>query len=146
LSQKQTAKRALEILSSGKDNFRVLTRRERNILMLAFAENNKVLYGNAYDLVKCPEKVDFSKIDEVRKAMKSIIVYEVKSTNRVNMKQDFSGYFFDLTTAELLVSQSLKEQYMFAFVNTTTREHVQMTIRDILGRAKNIYPKWAITL
>jgi hypothetical protein len=146
VSQKQTAKLALEILSSGKNGFRVLTETQRKNLMLAFAEKGKVLYGNAYDLVKCPENVDFYKIEEIRKALKSIIVYEVKSTNRTNVKGDFSGYFFALTTAELLVSQSLKAQYKFAFVNTITGKHIEMTTRQILARARNIYPTWSITL
>ena len=35
----------------------------------------------------------------------------------------FGGYFFSLSTAELLVAQNLGNRYRFAFVNTRTRKH-----------------------
>jgi hypothetical protein len=60
------------------------------------------------------------------------------------MKKDFSGYFFDLTTAELLVAQSLKNYFKFAFVNTVTKEYMEMTLNQVFAKSKGIYPKWAI--
>jgi len=60
-------------------------------------------------------------------------------------KPDFGGYFFDLTTAELLVAQSLGKRYRFAFVNTLTQTWIDMSVNDIFARARRIYPKWAIT-
>ena len=59
-------------------------------------------------------------------------------------KADFGGYFFDLTTAELLVAQSLGDRYRFAFVNTISKTWIDMSLNDIFARARKIYPKWAI--
>ena len=60
------------------------------------------------------------------------------------MASDFSKYFFDLTTAELLVAQSLKKYFKFIFVNTVTEQYVEYSLSEIFAKAKGIYPKWAI--
>lgn len=85
-------------------------------------------------------------MEDIRCNLDSITVYEVKSTNKENMPQDFSGYFFDLTTSELLVSQSLGSHFKFVFVNTVNGLCKETDIRGLLSSAKKIYPKWAIPL
>lgn len=111
--------------------------------MVAFAQRGMVLYGQAYDAVKCRKKIDFSDISDIANKLDSITVYEIKSTNR-KMSKDFKNYFFDLTTAELLVAQSLKNKFKFAFVNTTTGTFLELTLNQVFAKAKSIYPKWAI--
>lgn len=111
--------------------------------MVAFAQRGMVLYGQAYDVVKCKKKIDFSDVSDISNKLDSITVYEIKSTNR-EMSKDFVNYFFDLTTAELLVAQSLKDKFRFAFVNTTTNTFLELTLNQVFAKAKNIYPKWAI--
>jgi hypothetical protein len=65
--------------------------------------------------------------------------------NKTATKADFGGCFFDLTTAELLVAQSLGNRYRFAFVNTLSRDWIDMTLKETFSRARKIYPKWAIS-
>jgi hypothetical protein len=60
------------------------------------------------------------------------------------LPSDFSSYFFALTAAELLVAQSLKTQFKFVFVNTGSREHLEMDLNQIFARARGIYPTWSI--
>ena len=146
MSQKQTAHRATEILCNKKRGFRELFATERTNLAAAFARKNKVVYGKAFDLVKCKKVINFQDENDISDNLDLITVYEVKSTNQKNMPKDFAGYFFDLTTAELLVAQSLGDQYKFAFVNTITGNFMELTITRVYARAKKIYPKWAITL
>ena len=43
------------------------------------------------------------------------------------------------------MAQSLGEQYRFAFVNTITKAHVELTLNELFARARKIYPKWAVT-
>jgi hypothetical protein len=43
-----------------------------------------------------------------------------------------------------LVAQSLKKHFRFVFVNTATREHLELDLADIFSRAKAIYPGWSI--
>lgn len=62
------------------------------------------------------------------------------------MPDDFDGYFFSLSTAELLVAQSLGEQFRFAFVNTSSGHVSDRTLRRILQQTKSIYPSWNIRL
>jgi hypothetical protein len=146
VSQKQTAQKAVDILCSKGIGFRNLSGIERTNLAAAFARENKVVYGKAFDLIRCMKKLDLTNEMEIRNNLNSITVYEVKSTNRKNMPDNFEGYFFDLTTAELLVAQSLGNQYKFAFINTETGKFMELTINEVYARAKKIYPKWAITL
>jgi hypothetical protein len=76
--------------------------------------------------------------------MDAITIYEIKSTNRTKMGPDFKGYFFNLTTAELLVAQSLGTQFRFAFVNILTEDYADLSLNELFGKAKAIYPAWHI--
>ncbi len=95
----------------------------------------RVLYGAAFDLVRLSRSVDLSDPADIAQSMEAITVYEIKSTNRKNMKPDLKGYFFNITAAELLVSQSLGQQFRFAFVNTVT---------EIFARSRAVYPAFHI--
>jgi hypothetical protein len=87
--------------------------------------------------------VDLDDLAVVEKHLAQITVFEIKST-RKKLRSDFSGYFFGLTAAEVLVAQSLKKQFGFVLVNTGTREHLEISLSEIFARAKGIYPTWSI--
>lgn len=87
---------------------------------MAFAGQGSVVYGEAFDVVRVlpGTAVDFNDLGSVVRNIDNLVLYEVKSTKR-NLPADFAGYFFSLSTAELLVAQSVGErQFRFAFVNT----------------------------
>jgi len=69
----------------------------------------------------------------------------VKSSGKENVGSDFSGYFFGLTTAELLVAQNLGDKYRFIFVNTLTSQYMELKLNEIFAKAKGIYPQWSIS-
>jgi hypothetical protein len=140
-NRQQTAKKAARILED--DGFKVPTKKQKRALLVAFAEQNMVIYGNAFDILKVAGKVDLDSTEEIKGKLGQITLYEIKSTNR-KIKEDFSGYFFALTTAELLVAQNLKDQYRFAFVNVTTGKYVEMRLTEVFAKAKGIYPTWSI--
>ena len=144
MSSKQTANNALQILVKANKGFHLVSKNERMVLLVAFARNNKVLYGQAYDLIKCKKKINYENEKEVFDNLKHITIYEIKSTNRKEMAKDFKNYFFDLTTAELLVAQSLGKQFKFAFVNTTTKQFIELSIDEVFAKSKKLYPKMAI--
>jgi hypothetical protein len=70
-------------------------------------------------------------------------VFEIKSS-RKKLRPDFSGFFFALTGAEVLVAQSLRKQFTFVLVNTGTGDHIEISLSGIFSRAKGIYPTWSI--
>jgi hypothetical protein len=143
--EKQTAKQAVQILIESNSGFIEPTKAQRRALGVAFAMSGKVLYGAAFDVVRLSRPVDLSDPALIGAAVDAITVFEIKSTNKSSVREDFGGYFFDLTTAELLVAQSLGDHYRFAFVNTITRAHVELSLQQLFGRARKIYPKWAVT-
>lgn len=145
MNEKQTAKLAEKILLKKNKSFKLLSKQEKTNLAITLARKNMVIYGNAYDIVKSTKEVDFTDENEILKNLNDIIIYEIKSTNRKDMKKDFQGYFFDLTAAELLVAQSLKTHFKFVFVNTITEDTIELTVNQVFAKAKRIYPKWAIT-
>jgi hypothetical protein len=142
-SGQKTAKAGAAILVAKKAGFIIPTGNQRQNLLVAFAKKGKVVYGKAFDVVKFSGSVDLNDLAEVEKHLAQIRVFEIKST-RKKLRPDFSGYFFGLTAAEVLVAQSLKKQFGFVLVNTGTREHIEMTLPEIFARAKGIYPTWSI--
>jgi hypothetical protein len=94
--------------------------------------------------VKVPRDLDLTNIALVKRRLSEIIIYEVKST-RKPLKADFGSFFFALSAAELLVAQGLKEQFRFAFVNTVTGAHMDLTLREVFARARGIYATWSIS-
>jgi hypothetical protein len=142
-SRHQTAKLAAQILTRKDAGFVVPTRKQKKDLLVAFAKQNLVIYGNAFDMLKLARPFSLNELSEIESNLGSITLYEIKSTNRP-IGPDFRGYFFALTTAELLVAQNLKDRYRFVFVNTTTEEFIELTLTEVFGRAKGIYPTWSI--
>jgi hypothetical protein len=145
-NNKKTASKAVKILTSLNNGFHEPNQTERINLLVAFAKKNKVLYGKAFDVVKVSggKSINLEILSEVEENLKHIIVCEIKSTNKKEIGKDFKRYFFGLTTAELLVAQSLRNQFQFVFVNINTEEFIEMTLKEIFGKAKGIYPVWSI--
>ncbi|WP_156041536.1 hypothetical protein [Chondromyces apiculatus] len=111
---------------------------------MAFAQCDYVLYGKAFDIIKVSGDVDLESTDDIRNHLDRVTIYEIKSTSKEKVTADFRGYFFSLSTAELLVAQTLGDRYRFAFVNTRTRTHVDLALREVMARARGIYPTWSI--
>lgn len=139
----KTANAAAAILVAKKSGFIIPSGKQRQNLLVAFAKKGKVVYGKAFDVIKLSGSVDLDDLAEVERHLARITVFEIKSTRR-RLRSNFSGYFFGLTAAEVLVAQSLKRQFGFVLVNTGSREHVEMSLSDIFARAKGIYPTWSI--
>ena len=142
-SGQATAKKAASILVANGTGFLIPTARQRQNLLVAFAKQGKVVYGKAFDVIKLTGSVDLDEPEKVEAQIANITVFEIKST-RKSLAPDFSGYFFALTAAEVLVAQSLKSQFRFALVNTVTGAHLEMTLAEIFARAKGIYPTWSV--
>lgn len=143
-SRNQTAKKATTILIEKNIGFSVPTAKQKRNLLMAFAGKNKVIYGKAFDAVRSKAVINFDNVEDVKKNLDKLTLYEIKSTNKSVVTTNWDKYFFSLSTAELLVAQNLKNQYKFAFVNTLTKEYVELTLAEIFAKAKGIYPTWSI--
>ena len=142
-SRNQTAKRAVQILLATKKGFVLPSAQQKKRLQVEFMKRNLVLYGNAFDVLKVVGKVNLDDAAEIERNLDRITVCEIKSTGRI-LPADFKGYFFALTTAELLVAQSLKQRFKFIFVNTVAGKYMELTLQELFGRARGIYPTWSI--
>ena len=140
----RTARRAVEILLGHDPTYRLPTAAERQALLIGFAQHGKALIGAAYDVVRLAEPLDLTDAVAVAGNISAITICEVKSTNRAKLKADLAGYFFNVTAAEQLTAQALGDRYRFVFVNTLTAEHQEMSLPQVLGRARAIYPAWHI--
>jgi hypothetical protein len=143
-SGQATAKKAAAILVSKNAGFIVPTAKQRQNVLVAFAKVGKVVYGKAFDVLKLSDQVNLDDVGDIERRLGSITVFEVKSS-RKKLRADFSGYFFALTAAEVLVAQSLKKQFKFVLVNTGTGDYLEMSLAEIFSRAKGIYPTWSIS-
>jgi hypothetical protein len=149
---KQTAERAKRWLietRSARGYRGVSDRGERVRIAQAFAARNKVVYGQAFDLVRVQPgaDVEFGDLTALTQAVQDnrIILIEVKATKKVRGPH-FREHFFSISTAELLVAQSLGDLYRFAFVNESQSECFEVSLRQIYARTKAIYPTWSIRL
>jgi hypothetical protein len=149
---KQTAEAARRWLieaKAGRGYRAVSDRGERVRIAQAFAARNKVVYGQAFDLVRVQPgaDVDFGDLTALSQAIEHnrIILIEVKATKKARGAH-FREHFFSISTAELLVAQSLGDLYRFAFVNTSQEECFEVSLRQIYARTKAIYPTWSIRL
>jgi len=142
-SRNQTAKRAARILLRSDPGFVVPTARQKGLLLVEFARRNLVVYGRAFDLVKLAKAVDLDDAADISRNFDNIVLCEIKSSGR-RLPADFKGYFFALTTAELLVAQNLKQRFKFVLVNVATSSHLELTLRELFARARGIYPTWSI--
>ncbi len=113
---------------------------------MAFAAEEKILYGKAFDALRVPDglDVDLDDLESVEANLDQLVLYEIKSTNRKNLGDDFRGYFFALTAAELLVAQSLGEQFRFLLIHTLTGDRLELTRQALFQKARAIYPSWSV--
>jgi hypothetical protein len=142
-SRNQTAKRAALILLRSNSGFVIPTARQKRLLLVEFARRNLIVYGKAFDVVKLSGTVDLNDPIDIERNIDSILICEIKSTNR-RLPKDFKGYFFALTTAELLVAQNLKKRFRFILVNTATGVYTELSLQELFGRARGIYPTWSV--
>lgn len=139
-----TAGKAARLLVEKKLGYLVLTAKQKKNLVVAFAKQDMVVYGKAFDVVRLAEPVNLDSLEDVEANLSKILVCEIKST-RKEVSADFRGYFFALTAAEVLVAQSLKTQFRFIFVNTVSGAHMELKLNDIFAKARGIYPTWSIS-
>jgi hypothetical protein len=144
-SGQKTAAQAVGILVALGQGFHQPTKSQRRNLSVVMAEDGRVIYGDAFDVVKLPLGVDADDMAALRAVVRELVFYEVKSTNKGTVKADWSGYFFSLSTAELLSAQALKERFRFAFVNVLTKKVEERTLGEVFARARAVYPTWSIS-
>lgn len=142
-SNKLTASAARDFLCHKDPCFRALTGPQKLRLVVEFAKRGVVVYGQAFDLVHCDPTANFDDSKAIEKALREIRLYEVKSSSRT-LKPGFADYFFSFSTAELLVAQSLGDNFRFAFVNINSGEMLDLSLREVFARARAIYPSWSI--
>lgn len=85
----RTAKIAAEILRES--GFVIPAAAQREAILIAFVRAGYVIYGKAFDVVKCSGPVDLTSSDEVLKNIDRVTLFEVKSTNKPTVKPSFRG-------------------------------------------------------
>lgn len=142
-SRNQTAKKAVQVLLRSDSAYVMPTAKQKRLLLVEFARQNFVVYGKAFDVVKLAGAVNLDDAAEIERNLNKIVLCEIKSSSR-KLPEDFRGYFFALTTAELLVAQNLKKRFKFILVNTATGSYIELTLQELFRRARGIYPTWSI--
>jgi hypothetical protein len=139
-----TAAIAARMLVAKDLGYVIPTPRQKKNLVVAFAKKDKIVYGKAFDVLHMKRLVNLDSLSEVESRLDDVLVCEIKSTNQ-KLPDDFRGYFFALTAAEVLVAQSLKQRFRFIFVNITTGKHLELPLNEVFAKARGIYPTWSIS-
>jgi hypothetical protein len=120
-----------------------MTARQKSNVVVELARRGRVVYGQAFDLVHCDPGADLDDEADVARILPTLRLYEVKSSSRT-LKPGFADYFFSFSTAELLVAQSLGDNFRFAFVNIYSGETLDLSLREVFAKARAIYPSWSV--
>ena len=139
-----TAGKAALLLASKGLGYLVPTAKQKKNLVVAFAKRDMIVYGKAFDVIRLSAPVNLDSLEDVEANLKQVLVCEIKSTKK-DVGEDFRGYFFGLTAAEVLVAQSLKNQFRFIFVNTVTGNFLELMLNEVFAKARGIYPTWSIS-
>lgn len=139
-----TAKKAAQLLAEKNLGYVIPTARQKRNLVVACAKRDFIVYGKAFDVLRLTGEVNLDSLEEVETKLSQIVICEIKSTKQ-KFDPDFRGYFFGLTAAEVLVAQSLKDQFRFLFVNTVTGSFLELKLNEIFAKARGIYPTWSIS-
>ena len=139
-----TAKKAAQFLAEKNLGYVVPTALQKRNLVVACAKQELIVYGKAFDVLRLTGDVNLDSPKEVEAKLAQIVFCEIKSTKQ-NFTDDFRGYFFGLTAAEVLVAQSLKDQFRFIFVNTITGGFLELKLNEVFAKARGIYPTWSIS-
>ncbi len=139
-----TARRAAEILVRKDLGYVIPTGKQKKNLAVAFVKRDMIVYGKAFDIVRLSAPVDLDHIEEIERHLENVTLCEIKSTAK-GARSNFEGHFFSLSGAEVLVSQSLKTQFKFVFVNINTGDHLELSLSRMFARAKGIYSGWSIS-
>lgn len=135
---------AKEILCRLDPRYRIPTSSQRRALMASFAERGIALIASAFDAVRLDVEVDLDDPSEITAKADSITIIEIKSTSQEKIGSDLSGYFFNITSTELHIAQSLGERHRFVFINTARGEWQELSIHQVLAKTKAIYPAFHI--
>lgn len=143
-SGSKTASKAAKLLADKGVGYVVPTAKQKKNLVVACVKQEKIVYGKAFDVVRLTGKVDLDSLEDVEAKLAQILFCEIKSTKQ-DFDDEFRGYFFGISAAEVLVAQNLKEQFRFIFVNTITGAHLELKLNEVFARARGIYPTWSIS-
>jgi hypothetical protein len=139
-----TAKKAAVLLAEKGIGYVVPTAQQKRNLVIACAKRDLIVYGKAFDVLRLTGQVNLDSQEEIEAKFSQIVICEIKSTKK-NFGEDFRGYFFGLTAAEVLVAQSLKDQFRFIFVNNVTGNFLELKLPEVFAKARGIYPTWSIS-
>ena len=139
-----TAGKAARLVVSKNLGYLIPTAKQKKNVVVAFAKKDRIVYGQAFDVIRLTEPVDLDLFDEVEQNLNKILLCEIKSSKQ-DFPADFRGYFFALTAAEVLVAQNLKDQYRFLLVNTVSGALLELKLNEVFARARGIYPTWSIS-
>jgi hypothetical protein len=122
-----------KILEEKGIGFFIPTPSQRLSLLTECVKRGYASYSSAFDILKITKQGLKPANWNPQADFDAVQICEIKSTNR-NLGTDWSGYFFSLSTAELLIAQSLQDKFRFVFVNTTTKEHLELGLTDMFAR------------
>ena len=127
--------------------YRKLTANQRKVIVAAFALEGQTLLLQSFDLVKStPSNLDLSNLNAVSQAIKgrTIEIIEVKSVSKKSIDRHLCNLFFSVQYGQVLSAQSLGSLYKFVFFHKATNQVEEMTLNQILSRAKTLHISWSI--
>ena len=120
--------------------------KELNNLLSLLSDCGINIKRTSFDAIELPEgvSINFSCLNSIKANLSLMNFIEIKTTNKESVKEDFTGYFFAFTEAELHAAEQLGERYKVALVNKRTENIVMSSIPELLARAKSM--NWQVSV
>jgi hypothetical protein len=108
-------------------------------LMSALSDVGIVIKKASFDAILLPDglSVDFMNTDAIRSSLHLMIFVEIKTANQERVRDDFTGFFFGITEAEIDAAKALGEKHRVILLNRQTEAMLLTSIPEILARAKS---------
>lgn len=115
-------------------------------LLAALREAGQTIKLSSFDAIALPPgvTVDLTNMDSIRQRLPSMDFIEIKTANQTRVKEDFTGFFFAFTEAELLAAEILGERHKVLLVNKATGGMLLTSVAEILARSKS--QNWQVSV
>jgi hypothetical protein len=113
---------------------------QMKLLLALLREAGVNLKPSSFDAIALPigMDVDFGSEASIRAALPAMTFIEIKTASQPRVTEDFSGFFFALTEAEIAAASALGNRHRVALYNRQTGSLRLTSVDEIVKRAKSM--------
>ncbi len=116
------------------------------VLLAVLRDAGKEIKKTSFDAIgfSTPRTIDFCDRAAVQEALPDMVFLEIKTTDKEDVDENFSGHYFSITENEIAASEALGDQYRVVLFHKSTELMRMISVSEILARAKSM--SWQVSV